>query len=145
MLMGAYINRACRALSKKDLPSRNVLGEVTGKIFKIGQDFKKPFSISKFNSHSFKKSHEKMSTLLNMREMQIKTSTRYHLTPVTMATGTYSTNNKCCRGCQCSEICGSNHSFMPIEKGIKEGESSYTDAGNGKWEQPLWRTLGRGK
>ena len=66
--MGTYINRACRAVSKIDLPSRNVLGEVIGKIFKIGQDFKKPFSVHKFNSHSFKKSHEKMSTLLNMRE-----------------------------------------------------------------------------
>ena len=95
-----YINRACRAVSKKDLPSRNVLGEVIGKIFKIGQDFKKPFSVHKFNSHSFKKSHEKMSTLLNMREMQIKTSRKYHLVTVRMATDGNSTSNKCWRGCR---------------------------------------------
>ena len=38
LLVGTY--RACRAESKKDLPSRNVLGEVTGKMFRIWQDFK---------------------------------------------------------------------------------------------------------
>ena len=31
--------------------------------------------------------HEKMPASLNMREMQIKTSVRYHLTPLTMAIG----------------------------------------------------------
>ena len=41
LLVGTY--RARRAESKKDLPSRNVLGEVIGKIFKTGQDSKKPF------------------------------------------------------------------------------------------------------
>ena len=68
--------------------------------------------------------YEKCSPPLIIREMQIKTTMRDHLTPVRMSVINKSTNSKCCRGCGAK--CTLLHCW---------------------WEctlvQPLWKTIRR--